>query len=52
MKSQGAAAIVKDCYTEYALEVNGGRALPDSRDGFKNVQRRLLCTLALREPDP
>lgn len=36
---------VEECYTNYARFVNSFRALPDSRDGLKLVQRRILSTL-------
>jgi DNA gyrase/topoisomerase IV subunit A len=36
--------VVNHCYREYARYVNSYRALPDSRDGLKSVQRRILLT--------
>jgi DNA gyrase/topoisomerase IV subunit A len=48
MKHVDALALVKDCYTEYARHTNGKRAIPDSRDGLKAVQRRIIATFMLR----
>ncbi|MDP4177882.1 MAG: DNA gyrase subunit A [Bacillota bacterium] len=36
---------MKRCYTEYAMSVIIGRALPDVRDGLKPVHRRILYAM-------
>ncbi len=36
---------MKDSYIEYAMSVIVGRALPDVRDGFKPVHRRVLYSM-------
>jgi len=36
---------MKDCYLDYAMSVIVGRALPDVRDGFKPVHRRVLYAM-------
>lgn len=46
---------VKDSYINYAMSVIVGRALPDTRDGLKPVQRRILFAmneLALQHSKP
>ena len=45
MERVEASQIVKEAYKDYSRHVNGFRALPDSRDGLKSVQRRVLLTL-------
>lgn len=40
-----AKEFAEDCYTSYAKFVNAYRALPNSLDGLKLVQRRVLSTL-------
>src|SRR5205085_3452664 len=45
MKHIDAFELVKSCYLEYARHINGFRAIPDSRDGLKVSQRRILATL-------
>lgn len=40
-----ARQLTEDFYTNYARFVNSFRALPDSRDGMKLVQRRIIATL-------
>ena len=47
--SKDALDHVIDCYVDYASFVNAFRSIPDSRDGLKLVQRRLLSTLLLKE---
>lgn len=39
-----ALSVVRHCYLEYSKYVNSTRALVDSRDGLKTVQRRILLT--------
>ena len=36
---------MKSCYLDYAMSVIVGRALPDVRDGFKPVHRRILYAM-------
>lgn len=36
---------MKSCYLDYAMSVIVGRALPDVRDGFKPVHRRVLYAM-------
>jgi DNA gyrase subunit A len=36
---------MKSCYLDYAMSVIVGRALPDVRDGFKPVHRRILFAM-------
>lgn len=36
---------MKNCYLDYAMSVIVGRALPDVRDGFKPVHRRVLFAM-------
>jgi DNA gyrase subunit A len=36
---------MKNCYLDYAMSVIVGRALPDVRDGFKPVHRRILFAM-------
>lgn len=36
---------MKSCYLDYAMSVIVGRALPDVRDGFKPVHRRVLFAM-------
>jgi len=36
---------MEDCYMEYAMSVIVSRALPDVRDGFKPVHRRILYSM-------
>ncbi len=36
---------MKQCYLDYAMSVIVGRALPDVRDGFKPVHRRVLFSM-------
>lgn len=36
---------MKSAYIDYAMSVIVGRALPDARDGFKPVHRRILYTM-------
>lgn len=36
---------MRDCYLDYAMSVIIGRALPDVRDGFKPVHRRVLYAM-------
>jgi DNA gyrase subunit A len=36
---------IKHSYLDYAMSVIVGRALPDARDGFKPVQRRILYSM-------
>ena len=36
---------MKKSYTDYAMSVIIGRALPDARDGLKPVHRRILYTM-------
>ena len=36
---------MKDSYMAYAMSVIVGRALPDVRDGFKPVHRRILYAM-------
>ena len=36
---------MKSCYTDYAMSVIIGRALPDVRDGLKPVHRRILYAM-------
>jgi DNA gyrase subunit A len=36
---------MKNCYLDYAMSVIVGRALPDVRDGFKPVHRRILYAM-------
>jgi DNA gyrase subunit A len=36
---------MKKCYTDYAMSVIIGRALPDVRDGLKPVHRRILYSM-------
>lgn len=36
---------MKTCYTDYAMSVIIGRALPDVRDGMKPVHRRILYSM-------
>ena len=36
---------MKDSYMAYAMSVIVGRALPDARDGFKPVHRRILYAI-------
>ena len=36
---------MKECYLDYAMSVIVGRALPDVRDGFKPVHRRILFSM-------
>jgi DNA gyrase/topoisomerase IV subunit A len=45
MKTVDASTLVEDCYVDYASYVNGYRSIPDSRDGLKVVQRRILSTI-------
>ena len=40
--------IMQTAYIDYSMSVIVGRALPDARDGFKPVQRRILYAM-LRE---
>ena len=44
IKEISALEKTKDAYTEYGAYVNSYRSIPDSRDGLKVVQRRILCT--------
>lgn len=37
---------MKECYTDYAMSVIVGRALPDVRDGLKPVHRRILYAMS------
>lgn len=37
---------MKSCYTDYAMSVIIGRALPDVRDGLKPVHRRILYAMS------
>ena len=39
------APIVKDSFLDYAMSVIVARALPDARDGFKPVQRRIVYSM-------
>jgi len=39
------SAEMEDCYMEYAMSVIVSRALPDVRDGFKPVHRRILYSM-------
>ena len=36
---------MKEAYVDYAMSVIVARALPDVRDGFKPVHRRILYTM-------
>ena len=36
---------MRSSYMDYAMSVIVGRALPDARDGFKPVHRRVLFTM-------
>ena len=36
---------MKEAYVDYAMSVIVARALPDARDGFKPVHRRILYTM-------
>jgi len=39
--------IVKESFLDYAMSVIVSRALPDARDGFKPVQRRIIYGMAI-----
>lgn len=41
----GVGEQMKSAYIDYAMSVIVGRALPDARDGFKPVHRRILYTM-------
>jgi DNA gyrase/topoisomerase IV subunit A len=45
MNNLDAVKLVSDNYSEYATFVNGFRSIPNSLDGLKLVQRRILATL-------
>lgn len=45
IENQDLTRIMTTRYTNYALSVVTGRALPDVRDGLKPVQRRILYTM-------
>jgi DNA gyrase subunit A len=36
---------MENCYIDYAMSVIVSRALPDVRDGFKPVHRRILYAM-------
>ncbi|MDR2411696.1 MAG: hypothetical protein LBD88_03910 [Candidatus Peribacteria bacterium] len=36
---------METCYLDYAMSVIVARALPDIRDGFKPVHRRILYSM-------
>ena len=45
IKEQDISAELRDSYLDYAMSVIISRALPDSRDGLKPVQRRILFVM-------
>lgn len=45
VKPQEIITEMQDCYLDYAMSVIVGRALPDVRDGFKPVHRRIMYTM-------
>jgi DNA gyrase subunit A len=45
VKQQEIVKEMQDCYLDYAMSVIVGRALPDVRDGFKPVHRRILYAM-------
>lgn len=45
IKDQGLVSEIQNSYLDYAMSVIVSRALPDIRDGFKPVHRRVLYTM-------